>query len=51
MNEPQSSNNQSPQEMLLGIALGYMLARAVHAAPKTLRHRQLLLTKVDPFAL
>src|SRR5690348_8648415 len=32
MREPQSPNNQSPQEMLLGIALGYMLARAVHVA-------------------
>jgi Dimerisation domain len=32
MSEPQSPNNQSPQETLLGMALGYMLARAVHVA-------------------
>ena len=32
MSDTQSPNNQSPQELLLGIALGYMLARAVHVA-------------------
>jgi hypothetical protein len=30
MSETQDSNNQSSQELLLGMALGYMLARAVH---------------------
>src|ERR1700751_1016209 len=29
MSESQSPNNQSPKETLLGMALGYMLARAV----------------------
>jgi O-methyltransferase domain/Dimerisation domain len=32
MSETQSPNNQSPKETLLGMALGYMLARAVHVA-------------------
>ena len=32
MSDTQSPNNQSPQELLLGMALGYMLARAVHVA-------------------
>ena len=32
MSETQSSNNQSPEDVLLGMAMGYMLARAVHVA-------------------
>jgi hypothetical protein len=32
MSEPQDPNNQSSQELLLGMALGYMLTRAVHVA-------------------
>ena len=34
MSESQSPNNQSPKETLLGMALGYMLARAVHVAAR-----------------
>ncbi len=32
MIEPPRPNRQSPQELLMGLALGYMLARAVHVA-------------------
>jgi hypothetical protein len=32
MSETQGPNNQSPQDVLLGMAMGYMLARAVHVA-------------------
>ena len=35
MSETQSPQNESPQEMLLGMAMGYMLARAVHVAAET----------------
>jgi hypothetical protein len=32
MSEAQNPNSQSPQDLLLGTAMGYMLVRAVHVA-------------------
>ena len=32
MSEKRNESNQSPQELLLGMAMGYMMARAVHVA-------------------